>query len=68
MLVETGIAIGLPSGTYGGLAASSGRASKHGIVVGGGVIDTDYTGEVNVILGNMGIPVTSSRQATVLHM
>jgi len=54
MLVETGIAIGLPSGTYGRLAASSGMASKHGIVVGGGVIDADYTGEVDVILRNNG--------------
>jgi len=27
-LVETGIAIGLPQGTYGGLAARSGMASK----------------------------------------
>jgi len=50
MLVETGIAIGQPSGTYGRLAARSGMASKHGIAVGGGVIDEDYTGEVKVIL------------------
>ena len=30
-------------------------ASKHGIVVGGGVIDADYTGEVRAILRNHGI-------------
>ena len=54
MLVETGIAIGLPKGTYGRLAARSGMASKHGIAVGGGVIDADYTGEVRVILRNHG--------------
>jgi len=41
MLVDTGIAIGLPRGTYGGLAARSGMAGKHGIAVGGGVIDAD---------------------------
>ena len=29
-------------------------ASKHGIAVGGGVIDADYTGEVRVILRNHG--------------
>ena len=52
MLVETGIAIGLPKGTYGRLAARSGMANKHGIAVGGGVIDADYTGEVRVILRN----------------
>ena len=54
MLVEMGIAIGLPKGTYGRLAARSGMASKHGIAVGGGVIDADYTGEVRVILRNHG--------------
>ena len=54
MLVETRIAIGLPQGTYGRLAARSGMASKHGIAVGGGVIDADYTGEVRVILRNHG--------------
>ena len=54
MLVETGIAIGLPKGTYGRLAARSGMASKHGIAVGGGVIDADYTGEVRIILRNHG--------------
>jgi len=51
-MLETGIAIGLPEGTYGRLAARSGMASKMGIAVGGGVIDADYTGEVNVILRN----------------
>jgi len=53
-MVETGIAIGLPEGTYGRLAARSGMASKMGIAVGGGVIDSDYTGEVKVILRNHG--------------
>jgi len=52
MLVDTGIAIGLPKGTYGRLAASSGMAGKHGIAVGCGVIDADYTGERKVILRN----------------
>jgi len=54
MLVETGIAIGLPSGTYGRLAARSGMAHKHGIAVGGGVIDADYTGDIKVLLRNHG--------------
>jgi len=53
-MVKTGIAIGLPEGTYGRLAARSGMASKMGIAVGGGVIDSDYTGEVKVILRNHG--------------
>ena len=51
-LVDTGIAIGLPKGTYGRLAARNGLASKQGIAIGGDVIDEDYTGEVQVILRN----------------
>jgi len=54
MLVDTGIAIGRPRGTYGRLEAGSGMASQHGIAVGGGFIDADYTGEINVILWNHG--------------
>jgi len=53
-MVETGITIGLPEGTYGRLAARSGMASKMGIVVSRGVIYADYTGEVKVILRNHG--------------
>jgi len=53
-MVEMGIAIGLPEGTYRRLAARSGMASKMGIAVGSGVIDADYTGEVKVILRNHG--------------
>jgi len=53
-MVETGIAIELPEGTYGRLAARSGMASKMGIAVGGGVIDADCTRVVKVILRNRG--------------
>ena len=53
-LVGTGIAIGLPRDTYGRLAARSGMASKNGIAIGGGVVDSDYTEEVKVILRNHG--------------
>jgi len=52
VMVETGIGIGLPEGTKGRLAARNDMASKMGIAVGGGVIDTDYTGKVRVILRN----------------
>jgi len=54
MLVDTGIAIGIPRGIYGRLAARSGMASNHGIAVGGGVMDADYTGKIKVILRNHG--------------
>ena len=51
-MVETGIAIGLPEGTNERLATRSGIPSKMGMVVVGGVIDADYTGDVKVILRN----------------
>jgi dUTP pyrophosphatase len=51
-LVGTGIAIALPLNVYGRVAPRSGLAVKHGIQVGAGVIDPDYTGEVKVVLFN----------------
>lgn len=51
-MVETGIAIAVPEGTYGRVAPRSGLAAKHGIDTGAGVIDADYRGEVKVILFN----------------
>jgi len=56
MLVDTRIAIGLPSRRYGRLAPRSGLASKHGTAVGGRVRNADYTGEIRVILWNHGNP------------
>ena len=40
-LVDTGLAIGLPSGTYARIAPRSGLAHKKRINVGGGVIDAE---------------------------
>jgi len=42
-MVEPGIVIGLPEGTYGRLAARSGMASKMGIAVGGGPLSMRIT-------------------------
>ena len=53
-LVSTGITIVLPPGVYGRVAPRSGLAVKHGIQVGAGVIDPDYTGEIKVVLFNHG--------------
>ena len=53
-LVGSGVAIVLPVGCYGRVAPRSGLAVKHGIQVGAGVIDPDYTGEVKVVLFNHG--------------
>jgi dUTP pyrophosphatase len=53
-LISTGLAVVLPVGTYGRVAPRSGLAVKHGIQVGAGVIDPDYTGELKVLLFNHG--------------
>ena len=54
ILIGTGIAIGLPQGTYGRIAPRSGLASKAGISIDAGVIDRDYTREIKVLLVNNG--------------
>ncbi|CAN6675074.1 deoxyuridine 5'-triphosphate nucleotidohydrolase [Trichomonascus vanleenenianus] len=51
-LVPTGISMAIPEGTYGRVAPRSGLAVKHGIQTGAGVIDSDYRGEVRVLLFN----------------
>jgi dUTP pyrophosphatase len=52
-LFPTGIGFTVPEGTYGQIAPRSGLSCK-GILVGAGVIDRDYTGEVKVLLFNLG--------------
>lgn len=51
-LVGTGLSMTFPDGTYGRIAPRSGLAFRHGIDVGAGVIDSDYTGSVGVVLFN----------------
>ena len=52
--VETGIVLQFPPTVYARIAPRSGLAYKHGIQVGAGVIDVDYTGTIKVILFNHG--------------
>lgn len=51
-LIRTNIAMSIPAGYYGRIAPRSGLAFKHGIDVLAGVIDSDYRGDVGVILYN----------------
>jgi len=53
-IVGTGIAIGLPHNTYGRIAPRSSLAVKHRLMTNAGVIDSDYRGEVKVVLANLG--------------
>ena len=49
-LVNTGVSVAIPSGYYGRIAPRSGLAAKHGVIIGGGVIDKDYRGELKVLM------------------
>lgn len=48
--VPTGIAVKLPHGVYGRIAARSGLAKNYGLCVTAGVIDRDYRGEICVLI------------------
>lgn len=54
VLVSTGLRIGLEPSSVGIIKSRSGLASQHHIEVGAGVIDSDYRGEVKVLLRNFG--------------
>ena len=50
--VETGLAVSLPPGTYARIAPHSGLAIRNFIDFGAGVLDSDYRGEIKVVLFN----------------
>ena len=50
--METGLAVALPAGTYARIAPRSGLAIRNFIDVGVGVVDSDYRGEIKVVLFN----------------
>jgi len=58
-LIKTNISIAIPKGYYGRIAPRSGLANKNGIDVMAGVIDSDYRGDVGVILYNTGVEAFS---------
>jgi dUTP pyrophosphatase len=51
-LIKTDISIQIPNGYYGRIAPRSGLAYKNGIDVLAGVIDSDYRGNIGVIIFN----------------
>ena len=54
LIIPTGLRIKVPNGYYGHLCSKSGLAMRHKIHIGVGVIDPDYTGEIKVLLINLG--------------
>ena len=53
-MAPTGLAVAIPAGFYGRVAPRSGLAVKKGLDVLAGVIDSDYRGEICVVLYNTG--------------
>src|SRR5512145_2691638 len=63
-LVPTGLALEIPPGHEGQVRPRSGLAARHGVALvnAPGTIDSDYRGEVKVILVNLGqAPVAFAR-------
>lgn len=73
-LIKTGLAMEIPAGYVGLVCSRSGMALKHGVFVlnAPGVVDSDYRGDVGVILFNGGssaFPImTGDRIAQLLIM
>lgn len=53
-IVKTDIAVAIPFGYYGRVAPRTGMAWTNHIDVGGGVVDSDYRGGIEVVLFNHG--------------
>ncbi len=71
VLIPTGIAISLPYGVEAQIRPRSGLALKHGVTVlnSPGTIDSDYRGEIKVILVNIGdIPFTVCKGNKIAQM
>jgi dUTP pyrophosphatase len=70
-LIPTGLRIALPDGYEAQVRPRSGLAARHGIgmVNGPGTIDSDYRGEIQVILINLGQePFTVTRGERIAQM
>ena len=52
--IPTGIAMEIPGDCYARIAPRSGLAYHYGLMINAGVIDSDYRGEVKVIMYNPG--------------
>ncbi len=70
-LVPTGLALAIPEGFEGQVRMRSGLAFSSGLALlnAPGTIDSDYRGEVKVILANLGAePVTLSRGERIAQL
>jgi dUTP pyrophosphatase len=53
LLIKLNISIELQVGTFGHILPRSGLALKNGIHIGAGVVDSDYRGNIGVLLFNL---------------
>jgi dUTP pyrophosphatase len=70
-LVPTGIRVAIPAGYEGQIRPRSGLAIKHGVTLlnAPGTVDSDYRGEVRVVLANLGAePFTVRRGERIAQM
>jgi dUTP pyrophosphatase len=51
-MIDTGVSCAIPQGHFGHILGRSGLASKQGIAILGGVVDSDYRGTIRCILLN----------------
>ena len=51
--VKTDLKVKLPKGTYGRIAARSGATIAEQIIIGGGVVDPDYAGDITILIFNL---------------
>ena len=65
--VNTGIRASLPENTYEPISDKSSLAAK-GILTLGGVIDNDYTGEINVIMTSLIKPIKINKGQKIAQL
>ena len=65
--INTGIYISLPENSYGSIRDKSSVAAK-GLLTLGGVIDSDYTGEINVIMTSLIEPIKIEKGQKVAQL
>ena len=65
--INTGICISLPENSYGSIRDKSSLASK-GLLTLGGVIDSDYTGEIIVIMTSLIEPIKIKKGQKIVQL
>ena len=65
--VNTGICISLPENSYGSIRDKFSLATK-GLLALGGVIDSDYTGEIIVIMTSLMEPITIKKGQKITQL